>query len=90
MTRLRYALAKRKTISFSGSPHSRRWQRSIRSCAPMIRLESFRSSYRVSAGHEYSIEHAGEYFYIRTNRGAENFCLKRTPETKPAEANWKW
>ncbi len=39
--------------------------------------------------HEYSIDHAGGYFYIRSNRGAENFRLMRTPVERTDESNWE-
>ena len=29
--------------------------------------------------HEYDVDHYGDYFYIRTNHEAKNFCLKKTP-----------
>jgi len=40
-------------------------------------------------GHEYDVDHLGDYFYIRTNDGAQNFRLMRTPVTKTARANWQ-
>lgn len=40
-------------------------------------------------GHEYYIEHANGAFYIRTNRNAKNFALKRTPATATSEDNWE-
>ena len=40
--------------------------------------------------HEYQIDHRGDYFYVRTNRGgAKNFKLERTPVTNTAEAAWE-
>jgi oligopeptidase B len=40
--------------------------------------------------HEYSIDHFGDYFYIRTNDGgAENFKLMRTPVGQTGKANWE-
>ena len=39
-------------------------------------------------GREYSIEHFGEHFYIRTNDGARNFRLMRTPVTATSRRNW--
>jgi oligopeptidase B len=39
--------------------------------------------------HEYIIEHAGDHFYIRTNRDAENFRLMRTPENATSEEHWE-
>jgi oligopeptidase B len=40
--------------------------------------------------HEYSIDHIGNQFFIRTNSGgANNFRLMKTPETKTSIDNWK-
>jgi oligopeptidase B len=40
--------------------------------------------------HEYSIDHIGNEFYIRTNSdGATNFKLMKTAEGKTEKANWK-
>lgn len=40
-------------------------------------------------GHEHEIDHAGDYFYIRTNDGARNFRLMRTPVGRTARENWE-
>jgi oligopeptidase B len=40
-------------------------------------------------GHEYSIDHYQDKFYIVTNWDALNFRLMETPDTKTAKANWK-
>lgn len=39
--------------------------------------------------HEYSIDHFGDYFYIRTNHEAKNFRLMRTPVTATGMENWQ-
>jgi oligopeptidase B len=39
-------------------------------------------------GHEHSINHAGDTFYIRTNDGARNFRLMKTPESATSRDNW--
>ncbi len=39
-------------------------------------------------GHEHSIEHAGDFFYIRTNDHAQNFRLMKTPEDATGRENW--
>jgi oligopeptidase B len=39
-------------------------------------------------GHEYSIDHAGDSFYIRTNDGARNFRMMKTPVAATARSNW--
>jgi oligopeptidase B len=40
-------------------------------------------------GHEYDVEHAGDYFYVRTNDAAQNFRLMRTPVNDTARARWE-
>jgi oligopeptidase B len=37
---------------------------------------------------EYSVEHFGDHFYIRTNLNAENFKLVKTPLTATTKDNW--
>lgn len=41
-----------------------------------------------SRGHEHSIDHFGDRFYILTNRGARNFRLMSTPVAKTGLENW--
>jgi len=42
-----------------------------------------------AVNHEYSIDHVGNEFYIRTNSdGASNFKLMKTGEGKTGKANW--
>jgi oligopeptidase B len=40
-------------------------------------------------GLEYAVNHAGSYFYIRTNLDATNFRLMRTPLEKTGVENWQ-
>jgi oligopeptidase B len=40
-------------------------------------------------GHEYSIDHFENKFYIVTNLDAQNFKLMETPEAKTSKENWK-
>ena len=40
-------------------------------------------------GHEYDVEHRGDLFYIRTNKGAKNFRVVTAPVTDPSEKNWQ-
>ncbi len=40
-------------------------------------------------GVEYSADHVGNRFIIRTNLEAENFRLMRAPVTRPGRANWR-
>ncbi len=42
-----------------------------------------------SEGHEYSVDHYGNEFYITTNKNAENFRVVRVPVSDPSEKNWK-
>src|SRR5258706_5826089 len=39
--------------------------------------------------HEYDVEHRGDLFYIRTNKGAKNFRVVTAPVSDPSEKNWK-
>jgi len=39
--------------------------------------------------HEYSIDHAHGWFYVRTNEGATNFKLMRTPVDDTAKSRWE-
>ena len=39
------------------------------------------------ANHEYSIDHAGEHFYIRSNWNAKNFRLLKTTENQSSNKN---
>jgi oligopeptidase B len=41
------------------------------------------------ADHEYNVDHRGDLFYIRTNKGAKNFRVVTAPVSSPAQANWK-
>ncbi len=40
-------------------------------------------------GHEYRVDHFGDAFYIRTNDGARNFRLMRTPVARTDRASWQ-
>lgn len=40
-------------------------------------------------GLEYSVDQAGDYFYIRTNLDAQNFRLMRTPVSATEKENWE-
>ena len=39
--------------------------------------------------HEYEVDHYGDSFYIRTNKGAKNFRVVMAPISDPSEKNWK-
>ncbi|HYU99949.1 MAG TPA: S9 family peptidase, partial [Pyrinomonadaceae bacterium] len=41
------------------------------------------------ADHEYAVDHRGDLFYIRTNKGAKNFRVVTAPVSNPGQANWK-
>lgn len=41
-----------------------------------------------SRGHEHTIDHFGDRFYILTNLNARNFRLMSTPEKQTAQAHW--
>src|SRR5215472_12668753 len=38
--------------------------------------------------HEYDVDHRGDVFYIRTNKGAKNFRVVTAPVSDPSEKNW--
>ncbi|HEY8227510.1 MAG TPA: S9 family peptidase [Pyrinomonadaceae bacterium] len=39
--------------------------------------------------HEYDVDHRGDLFYVRTNKGAKNFRVVTAPVSDPSEKNWK-
>jgi len=39
--------------------------------------------------HEYDVDHRGNLFYIRSNKGAKNFRVVTAPVSDPSEKNWK-
>jgi len=41
------------------------------------------------ADHEYDVDHRGNLFYIRSNKGAKNFRVVTAPVDDPSEKNWK-
>lgn len=41
------------------------------------------------ADHEYDVDHRGNLFYIRSNKGATNFRVVTAPVSDPSEKNWK-
>ena len=40
-------------------------------------------------GHEYQIDHFGDWLYLVTNHEAKNFRLMRAPVASPAQENWE-
>ncbi len=40
-------------------------------------------------GHEYEVDHYGDYFYLRTNDDALNFRLVRVPVERSGRENWE-
>jgi oligopeptidase B len=59
----------------------------------ILRADDPKGEFRVfeprRRGHEYSIDHAGSDFYIRTNRdGATNFKLMKAPDSAPTASSW--
>jgi oligopeptidase B len=39
--------------------------------------------------HEYDVDHRGDLFYIRSNKGCRNFRVVTAPVADPGQANWK-
>lgn len=44
---------------------------------------------RREAGHLYEVDHAGDTFYVRSNRGAPQFRVFAAPEDDPRPARWR-
>jgi len=40
-------------------------------------------------GHLYDVDHAGDEFYVRSNRGAPHFRVVAAPEDDPGPARWR-
>src|SRR5690606_2040731 len=40
-------------------------------------------------GHLYDVDHAGDTFYVRTNRGAPYFRVVAAPEDDPRPERWR-
>jgi oligopeptidase B len=51
--------------------------------------EPFRVFLPRERGHEHSVDEIGGYFYIRTNDGATNFRLMRTPVDRTGREHWE-
>ncbi|GAA3948166.1 S9 family peptidase [Hymenobacter algoricola] len=51
--------------------------------------EAFRLFLPREADHLYDVEHFGPDFYVRSNAGAPNFRLLKTPVGSPARAAWQ-
>jgi oligopeptidase B len=51
--------------------------------------EPFRVFLARQPGHEHSVDEIGGWFYIRTNDGARNFRLMRTPVSSPGREHWQ-
>jgi oligopeptidase B len=51
--------------------------------------EPFRLFLPRTRGHEHSIDHHGEHFYVRTNDEATNFRLMRTPVDRTGREHWE-
>ncbi len=39
--------------------------------------------------HEYDVDHRGDIFYIRSNKGCRNYRVVTAPMADPGQANWK-
>jgi oligopeptidase B len=59
-------------------------------CLPSDRLaDAWRVILPRETDHEYHVDHRGDLFYIRSNKGAKNFRLVTAPAADPQPANWK-
>ena len=69
----------------SESKTSKEW-RYLPADAPMAELKIISPR---ELDHEYDVDHRGDLFYIRTNKGAKNFRVVTAPVSNPSQANWK-
>ena len=69
----------------SESKTSREW-RYLPAARPLTELKIISAR---EANHEYDVDHRGDLFYIRTNKGAKNFRVVTAPVSDPRQANWK-
>jgi oligopeptidase B len=76
----------RRFVIVSTGSHVTREIRLIEAAAPELPLILVAGR---RDGHRYSVEHAGERLWIRTNDVHENFRLVWTPVESPGEANWR-
>ncbi len=76
-----------KTVILLGSESktSTEW-RYLPAAAPTAELKIISPR---EADHEYDVDHRGDLFYIRTNKGAKNFRVVTAPVSNPSQANWK-
>jgi oligopeptidase B len=51
-------------------------------------MSEFRVLQKRKRGHEYSVDHYGDHFYIRTNDQAKNFRLMKTPVDRTTMDHW--
>jgi oligopeptidase B len=81
------ARSRDKAIIFLGSESktSTEW-RYLLADAPTAELKTISPR---EADHEYNVDHRGDLFYIRTNKGAKNFRVVTAPVSNPSQKNWK-
>ena len=75
--------------STSSSNPSKPWRPSAGFSMPTTQRQNHRSSRRRERDVEYSVDHVGDRFIIRTNLEAENFRLMEAPVARPGRADWK-
>src|ERR1035438_7205085 len=56
---------------------------------PLAFLSAFQVFLPRENKHRYYLDHRGDLFYIRTNKGGHNFEVVTAPEKDHAPANWK-
>ncbi len=52
-------------------------------------MGEFRVFHPREQDHEYDVDHYADHFYVRTNDGAKNFKLMRTPVTDTRKESWQ-
>jgi oligopeptidase B len=73
-------------ILVSSSSHTQTEVRFLRSDRPLAAPQLIAPREK---DHEYDVDHHGDRFFIRTNKGGRNFKLVSAPVKHPEPANWK-
>jgi oligopeptidase B len=77
--------SRRFILAYSHSTTTDEWR--------ILPADQPRAGFRVfeprQPGVEYTLEHHGQRFFVRTNADAQNFRLMETPDTATSSANWR-
>jgi len=76
----------RAVIFFGAASHTASEWRWIPAAEPTAALRLIAAREK---DHEYDVDHRGDLFYIRSNKGCRNFRALTAPMADPGPANWK-